>query len=60
MVRQEPKGPVKAWCIQHFGAELEITAQKDFLWKGIWDDFAIKIIPGTGMAVTQMIGMNNC
>lgn len=42
---------IKAWCVQHVGQELEVTATKDFAMIELWDDRAIQIIPNTGKRV---------
>jgi hypothetical protein len=39
---------IKAWCLEHIGAELEVTYCKDFAMIELWDDRAIQVIPNTG------------
>lgn len=39
---------IKAWCLKHIGAELEVTYCKDFAMIELWDDRAIQIIANTG------------
>ena len=45
---------IKAWCIQHVGQELEVTATKDFSMIELWDDRCIQVIPNKGVPVTGM------
>ena len=42
---------IKAWCVQHVGQELEVTATKDFAMIELWDDRAVQVIPNTGKRV---------
>ena len=42
---------IKAWCVQHVGQELEVTATKDFEMIELWDDRCIQVIPNTGKPV---------
>lgn len=39
---------IAEWCIEHIGAVLPITHEKDFLMKELWDDRAVQVIPNTG------------
>lgn len=43
------RAAVKAWCLKHIGAELEVTNQKDFSMLELWDDRAVQVIPNTGL-----------
>ena len=42
---------VKAWCKEHIGQELEVTAQKDYRMLELWDDRAKQVIKNTGEVV---------
>lgn len=44
---------IRAWCLQHIGRELPITAQKDFMLEEIWDDRAVQVKINTGEALGQ-------
>lgn len=40
--------PIKEWCRQWIGQELQITNRKDYSCIEIWDDRAVQVIPNTG------------
>ena len=42
---------VKAWCLEHLGRELEVTALKDFGMIELWDDRAVQVLLNTGVQV---------
>jgi hypothetical protein len=42
---------IKAWCVQHIGQELEVTAVKDFSMIELWDDRAVQVVANTGVRV---------
>ena len=42
---------ITAWCIQHIGVALEVTATKDFAMVELWDDRAIQVVMNTGEIV---------
>lgn len=44
---------IKAWCREHIGQELEITATKDYSMVELWDDRAVQVIPNTGERVDR-------
>ena len=44
---------IKAWCQEHIGQELEITATKDFACIEIWDDRCKQVEPNTGRFITE-------
>lgn len=46
--RLEDIQAIKAWCEEHLGRELEVTAEKDFSMHALWDDRAIHITPNSG------------
>ena len=39
---------IEAWCEEHIGVRLAITAVKDFGCIELWDDRAIRVITNTG------------
>lgn len=43
---------IKAWCKQHLGQELEVTASKDFEMIELWDDRAIQVVTNRGIPAT--------
>ena len=47
--------PIKAWCQQHLGQELEVTNNKDFGMIELWDDRAISVETNQGNAFTDYI-----
>jgi hypothetical protein len=42
---------LNAWCLEHIGATLPITAQKDYRMYQLWDDRAVQVIKDTGERV---------
>lgn len=44
---------IEAWCREHIGHALPITATKDYSCIQIWDDRAIQVIPNTGQPVAE-------
>lgn len=44
--------PVKEWCRQHIGQELEVTNVKDFGMIELWDDHAVTVQKNTGCIFT--------
>jgi hypothetical protein len=40
--------PIEAWCEQHFGIRLPITATKDFGMVELWDDRAVRVQANRG------------
>lgn len=40
---------IKAWCIEHFGQELPITATKDYAMIELWDDRCVQVEKNTGV-----------
>ena len=46
---------IKAWCVQHVGQELEVTATKDFAMIELWDDRCIQVIPNKGVPVQERV-----
>lgn len=42
---------ITAWCIEHIGVPLEVTATKDFAMLELWDDRAVQVEMNTGKIV---------
>lgn len=40
---------IEAWCEDHIGVKLPITATKDYRMIELWDDRSVQIIPNTGI-----------
>jgi hypothetical protein len=39
---------IDAWCLEHLGRTLEVTAIKDYGMLQLWDDRCVQVIPNTG------------
>jgi len=39
---------IAAWCLEHLGFRLPVTATKDYGMVELWDDRCVQIIPNTG------------
>lgn len=44
---------IEAWCEEHIGVKLPVTATKDFHMWQLWDDRAVEVVPNTGMSLRQ-------
>lgn len=44
---------IEAWCVEHIGAALPITCQKDYAMIELWDDRCVQIIPNTGKTIIE-------
>jgi hypothetical protein len=40
---QRARDAIQAWCLKHFGVELEVTCVKDFGMVELWDDRAVGV-----------------
>lgn len=47
----EQRDKIMAWCLEHIGQPLEVTATKDFQMSELYDDRAVQVIMNTGMLV---------
>lgn len=47
----EQRSLIEAWCLEHLGQALPVTAVKDFSMSELWDDRAIQVIVNTGERV---------
>lgn len=43
---------IEAWCVEHIGQKLEVTAVKDWAMVEMWDDRCVQVVPNTGKPVT--------
>lgn len=39
---------IEAWCVEHLGRALPVTATKDYRLVELWDDRAVQVVPNTG------------
>ena len=42
---------VEAWCVEHVGQRLKVTASKDIAMIELWDDIVIQVVKDTGRRV---------
>lgn len=42
---------IEAWCVEHLGRVLPVTATKDYRMVALWDDRAVQVVPNTGRRV---------
>lgn len=49
----EQRPLIEAWCLQHIGCILPLTATKDFMMAEIWDDRAVQVVANTGEQATE-------
>lgn len=47
---------IEAWCLEHLGKVLPITATKDLHMIELWDDRCVQLIPNTGQRVDGLVG----
>jgi hypothetical protein len=46
---------IQAWCEEHIGVILEVTATKDFGMIELWDDRCVQVIPNEGISLQEHI-----
>jgi hypothetical protein len=51
----EARAAIIKWCKKHIGCELEITHEKDYLMRELWDDRAVQVEAGTGIPIQSRI-----
>lgn len=39
---------IQAWCVEHVGTALPVTARKDYGMVALWDDRAVRVVHNTG------------
>jgi len=44
---------IVAWCQEHLGAVLPVTATKDFQMIELWDDHCVQMVPNTGQSLAE-------
>lgn len=44
---------IEAWCVQHLGQVLPVTATKDFHMVELWDDRCVEVITNTGQSLRE-------
>ncbi len=44
---------IRSWCRKWIGADLPITATKDYAMIELWDDRCVQVIPNTGLRVDE-------
>lgn len=44
---------IEAYCLEHVGRVLPVTATKDYAMVELWDDRAIQVIPNTGETIAD-------
>ncbi len=47
------RATIEAYCLEHLGQALPITATKDYRMIELWDDRAIQVIPNTGQTIAD-------
>lgn len=47
-------GFVTAWCLEHLGVALKVTAAKDYAMRQLWDDRAVQVLPNTGISLSEV------
>ena len=48
-------GLIQAWCVEHLGVALPVTATKTMDMSEFWDDRAVQVIPNTGLPVMDQV-----
>jgi hypothetical protein len=48
---EEQRALIEAWCLEHLGVVLPVTAEKDHLCVELHDDCAVQIVRNTGQRV---------
>src|SRR5688500_18096438 len=46
------RAAIEAWCLQHIGRKLRVTAEKDFRMIECWDDRAVRVAFNRGRRVS--------
>lgn len=49
LTEEDVCGPIRAWCREHIGRELEITNVKDFAMIMLYDDRCVSVQANTGL-----------
>lgn len=46
---------IEAWCLEHLGQLLPVTAQKDFRMVALWDDRCVQVVTNTGQTIHEAL-----
>ena len=46
---------IENWCLEHLGAKLKVTNEKDYSMVALWDDRAVQVIKNTGMTLGDFL-----
>ncbi len=49
--REDARAAIQAWCREHIGEELDVTAEKDYGMIQLWDDRCVQVEENTGRPV---------
>ena len=56
--KAESEIAITEWCKNHIGAVLQTTAEKDYGMIELWDDRCVQVIPNTGVALQEFMGVS--
>ena len=48
---EQQRHAIQAWCVEHIGRPLKVTASKDFAMTELWDDRAVRVEMNTGVRI---------
>lgn len=46
---------IESWCIKHLGLKLEVTSEKDYWMRVLWDDRCVQVALNTGIPIQEAI-----
>lgn len=46
---------IGAWCLDHIGSVLPVTATKDFRMIALWDDRCMQVVANTGIPMSEIV-----
>ncbi len=52
---EDQRAKIEAWCEEHIGQKLPVTASKDFGMIELWDDRCVQVVPNTGKRADGML-----
>jgi len=52
-LREKARPAIEAWCLEHLGCVLPITATKDFGMQELWDDRVVQVECNTGRRLVK-------
>lgn len=50
---EEQRALIEAWCLEHIGEVLPVTASKDFDMMELWDDRCVQVLMNTGLSLQE-------